>query len=61
MKDGPYDEVPLRGVGGPLRLIPESVLNIGQDDPHPFIGDKGHPCQRCGGGFYESSGHWRKA
>lgn len=30
-------------------------------DPHPFVGDKKQPCQRCGGGFYEARGHWRSA
>lgn len=29
-------------------------------DPHPFFGDKDEPCARCGGRFYEASGHWRK-
>ncbi len=28
--------------------------------PHPFVGDKARPCERCGGGFYQSAGHWRK-
>lgn len=31
-------------------------------DPHPFgSGDKTRPCPQCGGGYYESAGHWRKA
>jgi hypothetical protein len=29
-------------------------------DKHPFVGDKASPCQRCGGSFYGSTGHWRK-
>jgi hypothetical protein len=43
-----------------IKLTKAPLTPVQPTDPHPFVGSKIKPCERCGGGFYASEGHWRR-